>query len=167
MSSEELESMEIYELRNRLQTTIKREGMEGKLRAQLRSWLVRKMENDDDSVRRNRFGPKEKAMNCLVMEYLKAMHLNLTLSVFLSEAGLSHEDWQRDDVLDVLKLDPRAMSGQKDGPDLVKLIEEFERTMNQDLESDLNAETSKREKLEKVHVKLKKHFDTLKKRQTG
>ena len=31
--------------------------MEGKLRAQLRSWLVRKMENEDDSVRRNRFGP--------------------------------------------------------------------------------------------------------------
>ena len=59
MSSEELQSMEIDELRNRLQTTIKREGMEGKLRAQLRSWLVRKMENEDDSVRRNRFGPKK------------------------------------------------------------------------------------------------------------
>ena len=42
--------------------------------------------------------------------------------------------------------------------------ENFERTLNRDLESDLKIETSKRTELEKKHGKLMKDFSSLKKR---
>ena len=42
--------------------------------------------------------------------------------------------------------------------------ENFERTLNRDLESDLKIETSKRTELEKKHGKLMQDFSSLKKR---
>ena len=137
-----------HELRERLQSTIRSEGMEGKLRAHLRSWLVGRIKNDDELPRR-RFGARERAMNCLVMEYLKAMDLNLSLSVFVPEAGLSRDGWKRDDVLDVLKLNPQTLP-EDDKPDLVKLIKMCATSYEINVEYDNNDERNAADKVEKL-----------------
>ncbi|KAI9206595.1 uncharacterized protein BJ171DRAFT_15186 [Polychytrium aggregatum] len=115
------EHLSSFELRSRLFESLRKTGVADKLKSQLRSRIVSELKLRIPSTARAQHccdpgSPKStilnRAIDSLILEYLRYRDFDYTLSVFLPECGLDQagQAFSKDDIIRVLNIDhPTAL----------------------------------------------------------